>query len=158
MFRDTGPSEAQKKAAAAARVDASAAQACETATSDLAASLDSLHEGLSTSGGMTFSDYSSKVDSASTAYDSAGTSNLSPRCHDQVAEQFRLALNNYIDANNTWKDCLNNFYCSTSSIDPQLQDHWSSATDQIKAGEDNTTSWLNSSADTLVQAEKALKD
>lgn len=158
VFRDTGPTEAQKKAAVAARVDDAAARQCEGSLASLASSLDTIHEALSTSEGINHSDYGTKIDETKAAYESVDTTTITSQCHDQVREPMRLALNEYVDAYNVWGTCINDYYCAISSIDSKRQADWSSATKHISTGEENTTAWVNTAASTLVEAEKALKD
>jgi hypothetical protein len=91
--------------------------------------LEDLHSRLGI--GLSFQDYSDRVGDVKVAYDSVPFNQLSVACTSGVGVPAEAALNAYIRAYNTWNDCISDDYCSTDSIDSQLQGPWSSATLKI---------------------------
>lgn len=49
----------------------------------------------------------------------------------QVGVPLEDALTAYFDAYQLWNDCVRDTACDTDSINPELQEHWSSATGLI---------------------------
>ena len=81
--------------------------------------------------GLNFAAYSEKVGDAKVVYDRINVSAISAGCLQQVAVPAESALNEYIDAYNTWNDCITNIDCANDSITPGLQSHWADAADLI---------------------------
>lgn len=83
--------------------------------------------------GLSFSEYSERVGDAKVAYDRIDASVLDATCIEAIGTPAETALNAYIDAYNDWNDCIQDSDCSTDSIEPTLQGHWSKATSLLDA-------------------------
>src|SRR5439155_13581097 len=64
------------------------------------------------------------------AYDHVPPHSLSGACL-SAAVSGEDAMNAYITAYTTWNNCVSDSFCSTDSIDPELQSSWSRATAKI---------------------------
>jgi hypothetical protein len=89
--------------------------------------------------GITESTFSELVGSASVSHDDLDAPALVDIVQGNclaAAGSLETALNKYIVSANTWNDCLyEDDYCTTDSIDPQLQRNWSAATRLIERAE-----------------------
>jgi hypothetical protein len=86
---------------------------------------------------LSFDDYSALVADANVAYGRVDFKALDSECVTTAGEPIEDALNEHIDAQSTWSDCNDDYYCDSDSIDPELQDHWSAASsyvDDARAG------------------------
>lgn len=86
--------------------------------------------------GMNFNDYGQKVADAKVAYDRLKPSGLDSACLATAGAPEENALNDYIDAYNTWNDCVKKTTCKNDSITPSLQAKWSDATDILEKVKD----------------------
>jgi hypothetical protein len=96
-------------------------QACTTAIGGLIDEVTALNSRLDI--GMTYADYSSKVADANVAYDRIDSANLTGGCFD-AAVAAEKALNQYISASGVWDTCIQDDYCTTDSIETELQAYW----------------------------------
>jgi hypothetical protein len=106
------------------------AETCDTELRDLVDSLGDLNSRLAV--GLSFQDYSEHVGDVRVAYDKVDFSSLPARCLRRVGVPAENALNNYINAYNTWNDCIGDEYCDVDTIDPDLQSVWSVATARVE--------------------------
>jgi hypothetical protein len=88
-----------------------------TALSDLNSRLDV---------GLNFGSYGTGVGNARVAYDQIDASGLDSGCA-LAGASAEKALNDYIDAYNTWNNCVNEAGCNDDSIKPSLQKDWARA-------------------------------
>jgi hypothetical protein len=94
--------------------------------------LDSLSEVDSRlSVGVAFAEYGDLVGDAHVAYDRIPFGRLDSACVLQVGVPLEDGLNDYINAQNEWNRCIQNFGCDIDSIDPDLQRSWKKATHEI---------------------------
>jgi hypothetical protein len=131
--RDTGPSEAEKRAEAARKqqaLNAAARAQCQSQTGGLISAEEDL-EGRLSGAGLTEADYLSHVGDVSAAYQQTPTKQMQLDCLTDVGVPAESAMNAYVSAANTWNNCISDFSCSQDSIDPQLQAQWSKASSQL---------------------------
>jgi hypothetical protein len=129
-IRDTGPSAAEKAAEAARKqqaMDAAARAQCQSQTAALLSAEEDLNGRLSGSG-LTEADYLTRVGNISAAYGQTPVKQLQLSCLTNVGVPAENAMNAYVNASNTWNNCVTDISCSESSIDGQLQLQWSKAT------------------------------
>jgi hypothetical protein len=103
---------------------------CADQLGDFVASLEEIDGRLNV--GLNFGDYSEKVGDASVAYERIDIEDLEPNCLERVGAPAESALNAYIDAYNTWNDCVGDVDCDNDSITPDLQAKWAEATGFIE--------------------------
>ena len=133
-LRDTGPSEAEKRAEAAQKqqaLDAAARTQCQSQTGALISAEEDL-EGRLSGAGLTEADYLTRVGNISAAYGQISIKQLQLSCLTNVGAPAESTMNAYITAGNTWNDCVTNFSCSVDSINPQLQEQWNKASLQLQ--------------------------
>lgn len=102
---------------------------CVVALTPLVSGLEDLDSRLSV--GLNFSDYSSKVGDLKVVYDKIKPSTLDTTCLTIVGTPAETALNDYIEAYNSWNTCIGKVGCTNASIKSSLQDDWAKATDII---------------------------
>jgi hypothetical protein len=132
-LRDTGPSEAEKRAETARKqqaVNAAARAHCQSQTGGLISAEEDL-EGRLSGAGLTEADYLSRVGDVSAAYGQVPTNQLQASCLVNVGLPAENAMNAYVNAANTWNNCISDFNCSQDSINSQLQAQWSKASFQL---------------------------
>lgn len=82
--------------------------------------------------GLNFSAYSGFVGDAQVAYDRIDFEELNATCIEQVGIPAEDAFNAYVDAYNTWNDCIGDIDCDNDSITPSLQAEWADATELLE--------------------------
>jgi hypothetical protein len=102
---------------------------CRSEIGPLLSSLQRLNSRLDV--GLNFEAYSQAVGDASVKYNQIAFRRLHLDCTSGPGVAAESAFNAYVRAYNTWNDCIGELYCSTDSIEPQLQANWSTATRQI---------------------------
>jgi hypothetical protein len=75
--------------------------------------------------GMTYDDYASELSDINVEFNRAGASLRRGECHG-VWVALEGALNNYIEANSLWNDCLQDL-CSDAAFNKSLQPAWGRA-------------------------------
>jgi hypothetical protein len=115
-----GPSAAEKQAKAAAQQHAK----CKADIGPFLTALKDLNSRLDV--GLSFQAYSDQVGNVKVAYDRVPFKQLSLPCL-KVGGPAEGALNAYISAYSVWNKCIGDTYCSTDSIDSELQGHWETA-------------------------------
>ncbi|HEU4736706.1 MAG TPA: hypothetical protein VFS48_06745 [Solirubrobacterales bacterium] len=81
--------------------------------------------------GLSYEDYLREVQSVRSLYRDIEAGKLTVGCLLASGGPAERAFNLYIDAANTWGDCLATVSCSTRSIEPQLQRKWALAAHQL---------------------------
>lgn len=83
--------------------------------------------------GLSYDDYLSEVQDVRSVYARIDAGGLTAGCLLASGGPAERALNLYIDATNTWGDCLATVSCSTRSVEPKLQRKWALAAHQLTA-------------------------
>lgn len=119
-----------RREAAARRAALADYKSCRTQVDPFLKALKTVNARLDV--GITESTFSNLVGAASVAHDQIDVAAITELVHGQcltAAASLETALNKYISAAGTWNHCLyEDAYCTTDSIDPQLQRNWSAAT------------------------------
>ncbi len=95
--------------------------------------MDALREGLVV--GMSYEEYLDELREVKIAYDGIQADRVPVGCLVAAGGPGERALNRYIDAANTWGDCLATASCRTESIEPKLQRGWALASDLLSAAQ-----------------------
>ena len=85
--------------------------------------------------GLSYDDYLREVQSVRSVYARIDADKLSAGCLLASGGQAERALNLYIDATNTWGDCLATVSCNTRTVEPKLQCKWALAAQQVTAAQ-----------------------
>jgi hypothetical protein len=103
---------------------------CPQAVLDLVDSLNDLNSRLTV--GLKQDDYNDRVGDAKVTYDKLNVDDIDAVCATRVAVKAESALNAYIDANNTWNDCIVDPACDGGDpLTKKLQKKWSEASDLL---------------------------
>lgn len=81
--------------------------------------------------GLSYDDYLREVQATRAVYASIPSAKLRAGCVLAVGAPAERAFNLYIDATNTWGDCLATVSCDTRTIEPELQRKWALASRQL---------------------------
>jgi hypothetical protein len=81
--------------------------------------------------GLSYDDYLHEVQRVRTLYARIDADKLSAGCLLAGGGPAERALNLYIDATNTWGDCLATVSCNTRTVEPKLQRKWALAAHQV---------------------------
>lgn len=81
--------------------------------------------------GLSYREYLRELREVRAAYDGIRAERLEIGCLLAAGTPGERALNRYIEAANTWGDCLSTASCSTESIEPRLQRKWAIASDLL---------------------------
>jgi hypothetical protein len=81
--------------------------------------------------GLSYDDYLREVQSVRSVYARIDADELSAGCLLASGGPAERALNLYIDATNTWGDCLATVSCNTRTVEPKLQRKWALAAHQV---------------------------
>lgn len=81
--------------------------------------------------GLSYDDYLREVQGVRSVYARIDADKLTAGCLLARGGPAERALNLYIDATNTWGDCLATVSCNTHSIEPKLQRKWALAAHQL---------------------------
>lgn len=85
--------------------------------------------------GLSYDDYLSEVQRVRTTYARLDADALTAGCLLASGAAAERALNLYIDATNTWGDCLATVSCDTRSVEPKLQRKWARAAHQLSSAQ-----------------------
>jgi hypothetical protein len=85
--------------------------------------------------GLSYDDYLREVQRVRTVYARINAEKLTAGCLLASGGPAERALNLYIDATNTWGDCLATASCSTRTVEPKLQRKWALAAHQVTAAQ-----------------------
>jgi tetratricopeptide (TPR) repeat protein len=86
--------------------------------------------------GLSYDEYSTQVGDVSAAYSQSDFDAGGFDCISRVGLPLEEALNAYRKAYQAWNKCFEDYACEVDSIDPQLQKHWTRASDQIQRSDD----------------------
>jgi hypothetical protein len=81
--------------------------------------------------GLSYDDYLREVQSVRSVYARINADKLTAGCLLASGGPAERALNLYIDATNTWGDCLAAVSCNTRTVEPKLQRKWALAAHQV---------------------------
>jgi len=81
--------------------------------------------------GLNYHDYLREVQRVRAVYARIDAGKLTAGCLLAAGGPAERALNLYIDATNTWGDCLATVSCNTRSVEPELQRKWALAAHQV---------------------------
>jgi hypothetical protein len=107
----------------------SAAKRCGHLLGEFLDSLESLNNALAV--GLSYDGYLSAVNGVRSTYSSVEADRLPIACLARVASPAEQALNTYIDAANTWGDCLATSGCDSAEVEPRLQRNWAQASHSL---------------------------
>jgi hypothetical protein len=85
--------------------------------------------------GVDYESHLSAVNHVRAAYAEVEAGELPLPCLVEVAAPTERALNAYIDAANTWGECLADAACEDESVEPELQRLWARARAQIASAQ-----------------------
>jgi hypothetical protein len=126
--------QAREQAAAREKAQAQYA-ACGARMGEMLSQMSDLGSRLDV--GLTYSQYSSALGDIKIAYDHAseagGADAGALDCLTAVGLPAEEALNQYMKASSKWSDCIDDYSCSTDSIQPALQSRWTSAQTKIES-------------------------
>lgn len=106
---------------------APAAKPCPASLDALVRSLDHLRSRLAV--GLSYEQYAARMGALRTSYDNVPVAHLTIDCLASTGTPAEKAFNKYIDAANTWGECLADASCTTASVEPVLQRKWRLASD-----------------------------
>jgi hypothetical protein len=86
--------------------------------------------------GLSYEDYLPRVKKTGSVYARIRAGKLTAPCLLASGGPSEHAFNLYIDAANTWGDCLATVTCSTGSIESKLQRKWAEASHQLATAEE----------------------
>jgi hypothetical protein len=133
---DERSSAAGAKTSMSSKAEAGASAAsrpCPHPLRGLLDSLDALREKLAV--GLTYERYLHEVRAARVVYDGIPVERLALSCLMTAGTPAERALNQYIEAANTWGDCLALVSCDSESIEPKLQHRWALASDLLSSAQ-----------------------
>ncbi len=81
--------------------------------------------------GLSYDDYLREVQGVRSVYARIDAGKLTAGCLLASGGPAERAFNLYIDATNTWGDCLATVSCNTRSVEPKLQRKWALAAHQL---------------------------
>lgn len=111
----------------------SPARQCGKLLGDLFDSIESLDNTLAV--GLSYDDYLGAVNDVRATYASVPAGRLPIGCLARVAGPAEQALNAYIDAANTWGDCLATSSCEPEAVEPTLQHKWAEASGLLSSAQ-----------------------
>jgi hypothetical protein len=85
--------------------------------------------------GLSYDDYLREVRGVRAVYARLDPDKLTAGCLLASGGPAERALNLYIDATNTWGDCLATVSCNTHSVEPKLQHKWALAAHQLASAQ-----------------------
>lgn len=85
--------------------------------------------------GLSYDDYLGAVNNVRATYASVQADRLPIVCLARVAGPAEQALNVYIDAANTWGDCLASASCDPEAVEPKLQRKWAEASNLLSSAQ-----------------------
>lgn len=102
---------------------------CRRQLGPFIASLAALRDDLAR--GLSYDDYLARVKDTRAIYAKVSPKRIPAGCLLASGGPAERAFNLYIDAANTWGDCLATVTCSTRSIEPRLQRAWARAENRL---------------------------
>jgi len=118
----------------AARAKAPATSSlCGSQLRDFLGSMDALRDRLAV--GLNYEDYLREARALRDVYGRIPVERLTIGCLAAAGSPGERALNRYLDAANTWGDCLAATSCETDSLEATLQRKWALASDLLSAAQ-----------------------
>lgn len=123
----TATAERTTKESSGAKVsgDSTVDKQCRGQLGDFLGSMDTLRSKLAV--GLSYDAYLHGVRETKGIYNRIPTDRLAIGCLVSTGAPAERALNWYLDAANSWGDCLADVSCSTESVEPKLQRKWAIA-------------------------------
>ena len=84
--------------------------------------MDTLRERLLA--GLSYEQYVAEIDQVRASYDEVPVDQLALRCVSSAGTPGEKAFGKYIDAANTWGECIGESGCDAPTIEPVLQKQW----------------------------------
>ncbi len=106
---------------------------CGRLLSDFLDSIESLDNSLAV--GLSYNQYLSAVNGVRSTYAGVPADRLPFGCLARTAAPAERALNTYIDAANTWGDCLASISCGTADVEAALRRRWAQASSFLSLAE-----------------------
>ena len=106
---------------------------CRPQLRDFIDSLASLRRNLSR--GLSYTEYLPEVRHVRTTYQAIKPRKLDATCLLLSGGPAEQAFNFYIDAANTWGECLTTIGCTTASVEAKLQSKWAHASNKLSKAE-----------------------
>ena len=106
-----------------------AARRCGRLLGDFLDSMESLNNTLAV--GLDYEGYLAAVNRVRATYARIEAERLPLACLARVAGPAERSLNFYIDAANTWGNCLATSACDSEAVEPKLQRKWEEASDLL---------------------------
>jgi hypothetical protein len=131
-------SEAAAKPSAATGGDGPASKRCGRPLGNFLDSIESLNNSLAV--GLSYEQYLSAVNGVRSTYADVRADRLPLGCLARTATPAERALNTYIDAANTWGDCLASASCDTADVESELRRRWAQASASLEAATDGYSS------------------
>jgi len=107
----------------------SAAGRCRRQLQVFVGSMNSLREQLAI--GLSYGDYLQQVRHLRAAYSEVSAERLALGCLTEAGAPGERALNRYLEAANTWGECLASVSCSSEEVEPKLQHRWALASELL---------------------------
>jgi hypothetical protein len=98
---------------------------CPTRVDGFRDSLDALRRQLAV--GLSYEQYVAKMHELRASYEQIPVSHLTISCLATIGTPAERAFNKYVDATNSWGECLADASCSTAAVEPVLQRKWRAA-------------------------------
>lgn len=142
---DSGPTEAQKRKRREARREAELQvlhDECEEEFDPFLSELQELDSRLGV--GLDYDEYGDKVGDIQVAYDDLDIKSMDQRCINEVGIPAEDAFNAYLDAHQTWEECIDRLSCDMDKEAlPKMQKKWAEATDLLTKADRNLESMTN---------------
>jgi hypothetical protein len=106
----------------AADAPRSAAKLCQGQVGGFIGSMDSLRRRLVV--GLAYEQYVDEVEGVRASYRRIPTDDLGVECLTEVGTPAEKAFNRYIDAGNSWGECVGEAGCESATVEPVLQRQW----------------------------------
>lgn len=119
------PTTAGEAAATATTKQAKAAVAdgrCKPQVGDFVATMDTLRERLVA--GLSYEQYVAEIELVRASYDEVPVDELALDCVLRAGTPAEQAFGRYIDAANSWGDCIGDSGCDAPTVEPVLQKQW----------------------------------
>lgn len=107
------------------------ATGCPASLREFAAGLEKLRHGLVA--GLTYAEYVGSVKRLRSSYAAIAVDRLSPACLISAGTPAERAFDVYIEAANTWGECLSEPGCDAGDVEAPLQADWKTASRQLDA-------------------------
>lgn len=109
------------------------AQKCERDLKPLREALEELDSRLDI--GLDIGEHSDRVADVKVVYDRLNPRSLDRKCIIKSGAQLEKALQAYIDANNIWQDCFDDYDCTFEDVESEIQLKWLAASTRLRKAE-----------------------